>query len=204
MIRYLPLFSLFFLSCSTSNTTEVDMVQNLEVQTTTETQSKPMATTSIYDGNYNIKTLAGDDFDFNTLKGKKLLIVNTASECGYTPQYKQLQELYAELGGEGFLVIGFPANNFGQQEPGSNEEIATFCEKNYGVSFPMMEKISVKGEDMHPIYKWLTTKEMNGVQDAPVKWNFQKYLLDEEGHLIEVLGSGTSPLDEKVVSFAKS
>ena len=163
-----------------------------------------MATTSIYDGNYNIKTLAGDDFDFNTLKGKKLLIVNTASECGYTPQYKQLQELYAELGGEGFLVIGFPANNFGQQEPGSNEEIATFCEKNYGVSFPMMEKISVKGEDMHPIYKWLTTKEMNGVQDAPVKWNFQKYLLDEEGHLIEVLGSGTSPLDEKVVSFAKS
>ena len=204
MIRYIPLFSLFLFSCSTSNTTEAEIAQSTDVQSIAQTQSQTMSSSSIYDGNYSLKTLSGDNFDFNTLKGKKLLIVNTASECGYTPQYTQLQELYAELGGEEFQVIGFPANNFGQQEPGSNEEIASFCEKNYGVSFPMMEKISVKGADMHPLYKWLTTKEMNGVQDAPVKWNFQKYLIDEEGHLIEVLGSGTSPLDEKVVSFAKS
>jgi len=204
MIRYLPLFSLLIMGCSTSNPLETEVAQSTEIQASNEIVSNTMESTSIYDGNYSLKTLAGDDFDFNSLKGKKLLIVNTASECGYTPQYKQLQELHEELGDGNFAVVGFPANNFGGQEPGSNEDIATFCEKNYGVSFLMMEKISVKGKDMHPLYQWLTSKEMNGVEDAAVKWNFQKYLIDTEGYLIEVLGSGTSPLDEKVVSFAKS
>ncbi|MDX5325859.1 MAG: glutathione peroxidase [Bacteroidota bacterium] len=156
---------------------------------------------SFYD--FKVKTIDGQNFDLSLLKGKRVLVVNTASECGYTPQYAQLEELYEAYGGKDFTIIGFPANNFGGQEPGSNEEIQSFCQKNYGVTFPMMSKISVKGEDMHPLYQWLTTKKMNGVMDAPVKWNFQKYLIDEKGNLVDVKLSAVSPLDESILSFAR-
>jgi len=130
------------------------------------------------------------------------LIVNTASECGYTPQYKQLEELYKQYGGDTFTIIGFPANNFGGQEPGSDEQIAAFCEKNYGVTFPMMSKISVKGNDEHPLYKWLTSKELNGVSNGEVKWNFHKFLIDENGKWYAELSSKVSPLNEEIIAFA--
>jgi len=153
---------------------------------------------------YDFKTtgLTGAPFDFSTLKGKRVLIVNTASKCGYTPQYKELQELYNKFGGAKFEIIGFPANNFGFQEPGSNEKIADFCEKNYGVTFPMMEKVSVKGKDMHPVYQWLTQQSHNGISDASVKWNFHKFLVDENGKWVASLGSSVSPLDETIITFA--
>ncbi len=156
---------------------------------------------NLYD--YKSQTLKGDEFQFSSLKGKRVLIVNTASECGYTPQYKQLQELQDEYGGDKFTVIGFPSNDFGGQEPGSNEEIAAFCEKNYGVTFPMMDKTPVKGDGQHPLYAWLTQKSLNGVSDAEVKWNFNKFLIDENGNWVAYYPSSTSPLDEKVIAFAE-
>lgn len=154
---------------------------------------------TLYD--FTAKTIEGEDFDFSSLKGKKVIIVNTASKCGYTPQYEQLQKLYSEMGGDNFEIIGFPANNFMGQEPGSNDEIAGFCQKNYGVTFTMMEKISVKGSDQHPLYAWLTEKDENGVEDAKVKWNFQKFLIDENGKYVKSLAPGTSPLDKEVTSW---
>jgi glutathione peroxidase len=154
---------------------------------------------SIYD--FKVKTLDGKEFDFSTLKGKKVMIVNTASKCGFTPQYKDLEELYTQYGGKDFVIIGFPANNFMNQEPGSAAEIQKFCTENYGVTFPMMEKISVKGKDMHPLYKWLTSKDQNGVMDSEVKWNFQKYLIDENGKLKDVIYSREKPNSEKVMTW---
>ena len=150
---------------------------------------------------FKVKTLEGKAFDFASLKGKKVMVVNTASKCGYTPQYKDLQELYEKYSSENFVIIGFPANNFGSQEPGTATEIREFCTKNYGVTFPMMEKISVKGDDMHAVYKWLTSKAQNGVMDSEVKWNFQKYLIDEKGNLVDVLYSKEKPGSEKVGLF---
>ena len=129
----------------------------IEINSASETL-KPM---NLYQ--FSIKTLEGEDFDLSSLKGKKVMIVNTASECGLTPQYAQLQELYEAEGNSKFEIIGFPCNDFGAQEPGSAVQIAAFCEKNYGVSFPMMEKVHVKGDDQHPIYTWLTQKSKNGV-----------------------------------------
>lgn len=154
---------------------------------------------TLYD--FKANTIDGEAFDFSSLKGKKVLLVNTASKCGYTPQYEQLQKLYDQMGGEGFEIIGFPANNFMGQEPGSNDDIASFCKKNYGVTFTMMEKISVKGKDQHPIYAWLTSKEQNGVEDSKVKWNFQKYLIDENGKYVKSIAPGISPLDNEVTSW---
>lgn len=154
---------------------------------------------SIYQ--FNVKDISDSDFDFNSLKGKKIMIVNTASECGYTPQYEQLEEVYKQYKDKNFVIIGFPANNFGAQEPGTNTEIASFCKKNYGVTFPMMSKISVKGDDIHPVYQYLTKKEMNGVQDSEVKWNFQKYLIDENGKLAKVLSSKILPNDPGVIAW---
>jgi glutathione peroxidase len=150
---------------------------------------------------FKVKTLEGETFDFASLKGKKVLIVNTASKCGYTPQYKDLEALYQKYGSENFVIIGFPANNFMNQEPGTSEQIREFCTKNYGVTFPMMDKISVKGKDMHPLYQWLTMKSKNGVMDSEVKWNFQKYLIDEKGNLVDVLYSKDSPASEKITSW---
>lgn len=151
--------------------------------------------------NFKTKTLEGQTFDFSSLKGKKVMIVNTASKCGFTPQYKDLEELYKRYGGSDFVIIGFPANNFAGQEPGTANEIRKFCTENYGVTFPIMEKISVKGKDIHPIYKWLTSKSENGVMDSEVKWNFQKYLVDENGKLVDVLYSRENPLSDKIISW---
>ena len=126
------------------------------------------------------------------------MIINTASKCGNTPQYADLEKLYQTYGGDKFVIIGFPANNFGAQEPGSNTQIKEFCTKNYGVTFPMMSKISVKGSDMHELYKWLTSKSQNGVMDSEVKWNFQKYLVDETGKLVKVVEPRTNPMDHEL------
>src|SRR5450759_2917032 len=153
--------------------------------------------------NFKVKTLEGGDFDFSTLKGKKVMIVNVASKCGNTPQYKALEELYTK-NSDNLVIIGFPANNFGSQEPGTATEIRKFCTDNYGVTFPLMQKISVKGDDMAPIYKWLTSKKENGVMDSEVKWNFQKYLIDENGKLVEVLDPKEKPTSDKVLTWLSS
>lgn len=150
---------------------------------------------------FKAKTIDGEEFDFVSLKGKKVLIVNTASKCGLTPQYKGLQTLFETYGGESFTIIGFPANNFLKQEPGSNDEIQSFCQANYGVTFQMMEKIDVKGRKIHPIYEWLTKKANNGLVDAPVKWNFQKFLINEDGSLYDFIPPKIKPGDEKIVSW---
>ena len=152
---------------------------------------------------FKVKTLDGGIFDFSSLKGKKVMIVNTASKCGNTPQYKDLEALY-EKNHDDLVIIGFPANNFASQEPGTAVEIRKFCTENYGVTFPMMEKISVKGDDMAPIYKWLTSKKENGVMDSEVKWNFQKYLIDEKGKLVEVLDPKEKPASDKVLTWLSS
>lgn len=165
------------------------------------TKGKSMQEATIYQ--FEVKDLYGETFDFSQLKGKKIMIVNTASECGLTPQYEDLQKLYELFSEDGFVIIGFPANNFAGQEPGSNQDIAAFCEKNFGVSFPMMGKISVKGEDMHPVYQFLTQKSKNGVIDSEVQWNFQKYLLDEQGHLVKVIDPQTLPSDPEIVEWIK-
>lgn len=149
---------------------------------------------------FKVKTLEGSDFDFASLKGKKVMIVNTASKCGYTPQYEDLEALHRQFGSQ-LVIIGFPANNFMNQEPGTALEIRQFCSDKYDVTFPLMEKISVKGDDIHPLYQWLTSKERNGVMDSEVKWNFQKYLIDENGKLIDVLYSKEKPGSEKVLAW---
>lgn len=156
---------------------------------------------SFYD--FKVEDIDGNEFDLSSLKGKKVLVVNTASKCGYTKQYEQLETIYRTYGNEKFTVIAFPANNFGEQEPGTDAEVEEFCKKNYGVSFPLMSKISVKGNDTHPLYRWLTSKKENGVMDSEVKWNFQKYLIDENGKLVEVYESKVKPDDEKIVSWIK-
>lgn len=150
---------------------------------------------------FKVNDIEGGEFDLGSLKGKKVLVVNTASKCGLTPQYKQLQEVFDKYGSEKFTIIGFPANNFGKQEPGTDEEISEFCEKNYGVTFLMMSKISVKGDDIHPLYKWLTSKSLNGVLDSEVRWNFQKYLIDENGKFVDMIDPKVKPDDEKIISW---
>jgi len=153
---------------------------------------------------FKVQTLDGQEYDFARLKGKKVLVVNTASKCGFTPQYADLQLLYEEYGGEDFTIVGFPANNFMRQEPGSNEEIRKFCSYNYGVSFPMMAKISVKGKDIHPVYQWLTKKEANGKMDSSVKWNFQKYMVNADGTLSGMASSKTKPFDPKILDWIQN
>jgi glutathione peroxidase len=149
---------------------------------------------------FQVKALDGSTINFKDYKGKKIMIVNTASKCGNTPQYEDLEKLYEQYKDK-LVIIGFPANNFGQQEPGSNEEIEEFCKKNYGVTFPMAEKVSVKGDDIAPIYKFLIQKaKEKGIED-PVKWNFTKFLLDEKGSLITVIHHKTKPLSEDVVKY---
>ncbi|MDF1672189.1 MAG: glutathione peroxidase [Vicingaceae bacterium] len=150
---------------------------------------------------FKVIDLYGEEFDFNDLKGKKVMVVNTASECGLTPQYKQLQAIYEKYKDQNFVIVGFPANNFGSQEPGNDEKIAAFCQKNYGVTFPMMSKSSVKGDDINEIYQFLTQKSQNGLEDSEVKWNFQKYLLDEEGYLVKVIQPQTLPDDESILKW---
>ena len=150
---------------------------------------------------FTVKTIDGQTISLSQFKGKKVLVVNTASRCGLTPQYADLEKLYQQYGGEKFTIIGFPANNFLGQEPGTNEEIQQFCQVNYGVTFPMMAKISVKGDDIDPLYQWLTTKELNGVMDAKVTWNFQKFMIDENGHLVDMVPPKEKPFTEKIISW---
>ncbi|MGL5112237.1 MAG: glutathione peroxidase [Flavobacterium sp.] len=195
MKKFLSITSLMMLFFSCQNRAQTSKI-NSSVMTTN------LAKETIYQ--FKVTTLSGQPFDFASLKGKKILIVNTASKCGLTPQYKELETLYEEYKDKGFVIVGFPANNFMSQEPGTNDEIATFCQKNYGVSFPMMEKVSVKGKDMCAIYQFLTQKSKNGLQDSDVEWNFQKYLINEKGELVAVISPRTSPTDSKIVSWIKS
>lgn len=148
---------------------------------------------------FEIHDISGKSFDWETVKGKKIMVVNVASKCGLTPQYVQLEELYQKYKNQGFTILGFPANNFGAQEPGSNDEIATFCEVNFGVSFPMMSKISVLGNDQHPLYTWLT-EETN----ESVSWNFQKFLVDENGDVVESIPPTVLPNDELIVRWIET
>ena len=164
--------------------------------------NKTMAKETIYQ--FKVKDLYGEEFDFASLKGKKVIVVNTASKCGLTPQYKDLEALYKQYKDKGLVIVGFPANNFAEQEPGTSKEIATFCQQNYGVSFPMMDKISVKGSDMAPLYKFLTEKSKNGVEDSEVQWNFQKYLINEKGELVKVIAPKTLVTEPEVMDWVKS
>jgi len=150
---------------------------------------------------FEAQTIDGKTLKMSVFKGKKILVVNTASKCGYTPQYKDLEALYKKYGGDKFVIIGFPENNFLWQEPGSDKDIKEFCTVNYGVTFQMMSKISVKGKDIHPIYQWLTHKSENGVMDAPVKWNFQKFMIDESGKLVDFAPPSETPFSDKIVKW---
>jgi len=168
-------------------------------QSQTSKNKPTMEKQTIYQ--FKVKDLAGNEFDFAKLKGKKILVVNTASKCGLTPQYKDLEAIYEKYKDKNFVIVGFPANNFGKQEPGTDKEISTFCQMNYGVTFPMMSKISVKGADMDAVYKFLTQKDKNGLQDSEVEWNFQKYLINEKGELEKVISPQVLPTDDTIVSW---
>ena len=167
-------------------------MENLQAQNNTDNQT-------IYQ--FTVEDINGKPFALADLKGKKVMIVNTASKCGLTPQYKELEALYQQYKDRDFIIIGFPTNNFLGQEPGSNEQIASFCSINYGVSFPMMSKISVKGKNMHPLYQFLTQKSKNGVEDSKVQWNFQKYLIGRDGKLEKVIAPKTLPSSDEVTQW---
>ena len=167
----------------------------IKTLTITNKSSKMSAKNSIYD--IEINSLQGKPINLSLFKGKKILFVNVASKCGFTPQYKELQKLH-NLYEESLVVIGVPCNQFGKQEPGNSSEINEFCQINYGVSFLITEKISVKGKEQHPLYSWLTNKNENGRKNSSVKWNFQKYLINEDGDLIDYYFSMTSPTSSKI------
>ena len=167
--------------------------------TSSQTTKSVMEKETIYQ--FKVKDLSGNEFDFASLKGKKILVVNTASKCGLTPQYKDLEALYEKYKSKNFVIVGFPANNFASQEPGTDKEISSFCQLNYGVTFPMMSKVSVKGSDMCEVYKFLTRKAKNGLQDSEVEWNFQKYLINEKGELEKVIAPRVLPTDAMVVDW---
>ena len=150
---------------------------------------------------FTAKDIDGNALKMSAFKGKKVLVVNVASECGNTPQYETLESMYKKYGSEKFVVIGFPANNFGAQEPGTNAEIKTFCSSKYQVTFPMMSKISVKGDDIDPLYTWLTSKSENGVMDAPVTWNFQKFMINEDGSLEGMVKPSVDPDCDKIIEW---
>ncbi|MHC0445109.1 glutathione peroxidase [Flavobacterium sp. 3-218] len=187
------LFGAAFLSTQTNAQTSTTKLSKTDKTMTKET---------IYQ--FKVEDLSGDTFDFASLKGKKIMIVNTASKCGLTPQYKDLEAVYKEYKDKGFVIVGFPANNFASQEPGTAKEIETFCQQNYGVTFPMMNKVSVKGSDMCDVYKFLTEKSRNGLQDSEVEWNFQKYLINEKGELVKVIKPKTLVTEPEVINWIKS
>ena len=182
------------LSCTQGNTTKTDAGYDNSYANTSD-MVKTNEMTSIH--TFKVEALDGTTINFADFKGKKILIVNTASECGYTPQYKELEALYQKFKDK-LVIVGFPANNFGGQEPGTNTEIKAFCQQNYGVTFPMAAKISVKGDDAAPIYQWLCNKTENGVIDAEIKWNFNKFLLDENGNMIAYFPSKVTPMSEQI------
>ena len=150
---------------------------------------------------FKVESISGESYDFSNLKGKKIMIVNTASKCGLTPQYEQLEALYQKYKNDNFVIVGFPSNDFMGQEPGSNEEIVAFCKKNYGVTFPLMSKVKVKGKGMCDVYSFLTNKSKNGLEDNKVQWNFQKYLLDENGYLVKVISPRITPDDSQISAW---
>lgn len=152
---------------------------------------------------FKVTALDGSEIDFSDFKGKKILLVNTASKCGFTPQYEGLERLYQKYQNS-LVIVGFPSNDFLFQEPGENQEIEAFCKQNYGVSFPMASKIEVKGKNQAPIYQWLTHKSLNGKESSSVKWNFQKYLLDEQGQLLKHFSSSTEPEDPEIIKIIES
>lgn len=200
------LFTLLVVVCIISCTSQPKEKEKETSQINETTIQKKIENTmekgSIYQ--FTVKDIAGNNFNFADLKGKKIMVVNTASECGLTPQYEQLQEIYEAYKDQNFTIVGFPANNFGAQEPGSNQQIAKFCKANYGVAFPMMSKISVKGNDMHELYQFLTQKSQNGLEDSEVAWNFQKYLINENGELEKVISPRTLPNDETIISWIEN
>ncbi len=149
----------------------------------------------------SIKTLNGDNLSLGKYKGKKILIVNTASQCGFTPQYKSLQKLHDLYSAKGLQILTFPCNDFGNQEPGEKESISKFCELNYGLSFELMEKLHTKGPQQHPLYQWLCNKKKNGVWNSKVLWNFQKYLIDENGHLVNVIAPWKDPFNKEILTW---
>ena len=190
MIKLLAVTTALLSCVAPTNNTQV-------INNTPAANAVVIATGSIYD--FKVEALDGSTIDFSKYKGKKILVVNTASKCGYTKQYEGLEKLYEQYKDK-LVIVGFPANNFGGQEPGTNTEIGEFCKKNYGVTFPMAAKISVKGDDTAPIYKWLCSKAENGVLDAEIKWNFGKFLLDENGSLISYFPSKVEPMSEEITS----
>jgi glutathione peroxidase len=190
MIKELAIATTLFVCAAQTNHTPA--IHDAAATTKTVTTAK-----SIYD--FKVEALDGGTIDFAKYKGKKILVVNTASKCGYTPQYEGLEKLYEKYQDK-LVIVGFPANNFGGQEPGTNTEIKEFCKKNYGVTFPMAAKVSVKGDDTAPIFKWLCSKTENGVLDADIKWNFGKFLLDENGHLLTYFPSKVEPMSEELTS----
>jgi glutathione peroxidase len=192
-LLFLTCSLLFLFSCQNQAQTK---------ETKLNKSSTAMTKQNIYQ--FKVEDLSGKTFDFASLKGKKVIIVNTASKCGNTPQYKDLEAIYKEYKDKGVVIIGFPANNFASQEPGTNEEIAEFCQLNYGVTFPMMDKVSVKGNDMAAIYQFLTQKSKNGLQDSTVEWNFQKYLINEKGELEKVIAPRTLVTDPEVLNWIKA
>lgn len=188
-IGFVVLLFVFFLQSCSNQKTEITKAN------TVETMNK-----TIYD--YKVEGLDGKEINFADFKGKKILIVNTASECGFTPQYADLEKLSQEYKGK-LVVVGFPANNFGGQEPGTNVEIGAFCQKNYGVTFPLAAKVSVKGDDIAPIFKYLTDKDLNGYKNTSILWNFTKFLVDENGKLIDTFVSTTKPTDNAITKYLK-
>lgn len=193
-MKYIAIASIFLLSFCSSR-------QESNVQNSNDMTTNTLTTTSFYD--LKVPTLDEQDtIDFADFKGKKVLLVNVASKCGYTPQYEGLQKLY-ETYGDSLIVIGFPCNQFMGQEPGSNDEIAEFCSLNYGVKFPLSTKINVKGSDIHPVYAWLTQKDLNGRGDYSVSWNFNKFVIDENGELLGHFGSNVKPFDTELLDLIR-
>lgn len=190
--------NLLFLACLLLLVSAYAISKTHDSKPKTTTLTKNVMVKSFYE--FTMKDLNGKEVDFNSFKGKTIMVVNVASKCGYTPQYEALQKLYAE-NSDKLVILGFPANNFGGQEPGSNEEIKSFCSENYGVSFPMFEKVSVKGFDKHPIYRWLTDANLNGWNNEEPSWNFCKYILNDEGELIKYFPSKVSPLDQEILDI---
>jgi len=198
-LLHLTLLALFLFSAVQCTGQNKSKKENM---TTTQLSAEKQVTgnhQTLHD--FTVKDIDGKDIKLASFKGKKVLVVNVASKCGLTPQYEQLQALYEKYRDQNFVIIGFPANNFNDQEPGTNLEIKEFCTANYGVTFPMMDKISVKGDDQAPLYQWLTQKSENGKIDQEVTWNFQKYLIDENGRLVDVVMPKESPMSEKIVNW---
>jgi glutathione peroxidase len=166
-----------------------------------ENNSEPMNGTRKSLHEYVVEDINGESFDLSSLKGKKVMVVNTASKCGLTPQYEELEALYKKYGSEKFTIIAFPSNDFMGQEPGTDQDILTFCKKNYGVTFPIMSKVKVKGRSKCEVYEFLTSQSLNGLEDSDVKWNFQKYLIDEEGFLEKVISPRVSPFDSEIIAW---